>query len=143
MISPRQPRHLSQSLRLSASFFFRVQPLICRSHLRASSRVGNSSENTTPTGSLVDVALNRTSLMFCYPSFKIIGMPSVVGVIGAAQNINPETHVLSICFIACPKSSAASPLTCLEPFDTAQGERNYSALSEKYRSRLDTAQSLP
>jgi hypothetical protein len=33
--------------------------------------------------------------MFCYTLLKIIHMPGVVGVIGTAQNVNPETHLLS------------------------------------------------
>src|SRR5262249_8630888 len=40
----------AQSLRISASFLLRLQPLICCSHANASSLVGNSS-----TGSLVEV----------------------------------------------------------------------------------------
>jgi hypothetical protein len=44
-----------QSPRIMASFFFRLHPLICRSLVKASSRVGKSCEKASSTGSLVKV----------------------------------------------------------------------------------------
>jgi hypothetical protein len=54
---PRRARRdtSAQSPRISASFLFRPQPLICRSQDKASSRVGNCSEKINFTGSLVEV----------------------------------------------------------------------------------------
>src|SRR5262245_4322050 len=78
----------AQSLRISASFLLRLQPLICCSHANASSLVGNSSDNPTLTGSLRGVACNLTCFVLGYPIFKIIGMSSVVRVISTPENVN-------------------------------------------------------
>ncbi len=45
----------AQSPLIIASFFFRLQPLICLSRAKASSREGISSANTNVTGSLLEV----------------------------------------------------------------------------------------
>jgi hypothetical protein len=46
--------------------------------------------------------------MFCYPFFKIVGMASVVRIIGAAKNVNPETHFLLFFVSSLPNFSAGS-----------------------------------
>ncbi len=92
-----------------ASFFFRLQPLICRSRARASSRVGNSSENTNVTGSLAEViTFYLTRLMLYDPFLKIIRVSCIVGLVGTTQDVNPKAHFLAtICF--CPSTSLGLP----------------------------------
>jgi len=38
------------------------------------------------------ITLNFARLMFGYSLFQIIRVPCVIGIVGAAQNIHPETH---------------------------------------------------
>jgi hypothetical protein len=66
--------------------------------------------------------------MLGYPIFKIVGMSSVVRVISTPQNVNPETHFLSLLVPSLPQTHQKRPLTCPEPFDEAQGERNSDIL---------------
>ena len=56
-------------------------------------------------------------------------MPSVVRVVGAAQNVDPETHVLPLLAFLLPELLEQSPVIYSEPFDNAQGERNFALLS--------------
>ena len=51
-------------------------------------------------------------------------MSRVIGIIGTPQNVNPETHFLSLLAPSLLELLEQSPLICSEPFDTAQGERN-------------------
>jgi hypothetical protein len=55
--------------------------------------------------------------MSCYPLFKVISMSRVIGIIGTPQNVNPETHFLSLLAPSLLELLEQSPLICSEPFD--------------------------
>ncbi len=83
------------------------------------------------------MALNLACLMFCYPLLQIICVPSVVGVVSAAQDINPEAHTL---FLRLPATSRRSPFDRLR----ANGKRfpSHQNIAEPFVLSLSKHESL-
>ena len=111
----------SQSCRISASFFLRLQPLICLSQVNASSRVESVWEVGELDGASLRGVPNECSIVvLCDTVLKVVGVASVVGSIGAPENVHKEAHILAIgmfCNFFSHSAWAIWCWACLPPFD--------------------------
>jgi len=91
--SPRQPSYFSPVSPHQCFLLFSTPTFdlpLTRQSFRSSRKV--LGEHHPHGKSRRSIALDLSRLMFCDPLFKILGMPSVIGIVGTAKNVDKIFH---------------------------------------------------